>query len=124
MKRLLSCRRVVPVLLCALLTGPFFTTGCTSVTGDEPPIADSTFARVLVELHLLDGRRQQGLALPTAVEDTVFAHYGVTRTAVEHTLKHYSTHPKSFAALYNAVLDTLRAIEQHLPAPPSSKSSP
>lgn len=123
MSRFLSCRLLVPLFLCALSGGIVFTGGCSAVTSEEPRIADSTFARVLVELHLLNGQRQQGIDLPDAVDDTVLARYGVTQADFEQTLTHYSTHPSAFAALYNAVLDTLRAIEQDLPKPPSAESS-
>lgn len=117
------CRLLVPLFLCVLVGGILFTGGCSSVTSEEPRIADSTFARILVELHLLDGRRQRVSDLSTAAEDTVLSHYGVTRTDFEQTLTYYSTHPKSFSALYNAVLDTLRAIEQQLPDPSPASSS-
>jgi len=118
-----SGRTVLPLLLCVLVGGGLFSPGCSSVTNDPPPVADSTFARILVELHLLEGRRQQDLGLPEAVDDTVLARYEVTPEDFERTLTHYSTHPSAFAALYNAVLDTLRAIEQDLPDPPSAESS-
>lgn len=123
MRGFLSYRLLVPVLICVLLGGPLLTTGCSAVESEDPPVADSTFARVLVEFHLLDGQRQHTAALPAAIEDTVLARYGVARADFEKTLTYYSTHPKDFSALYNAVLDTLRAIEQDLPEPPSSDSS-
>jgi len=118
-----SGRTLLPLLLGMLFVGALLSSGCSAVTNDPPPVADSTFARVLVELHLLDAQRRQGIVLPEAVDDTVFARYGVTREDFEQTLTHYSTHPSAFATLYNSVLDTLRAIEQDLPKPPSAESS-
>jgi hypothetical protein len=123
MRRFRSPRLLVPLLICVLLGSPVLTAGCSAIVTEDPPVADSTFARVLVELHLLDGRRRQGMTLPKAAEDTVLAHYGVTRTDFERTLEHYSSHPKAFTTLYNAVLDSLRAIEQDLPPAPSSAAT-
>ncbi|PSQ95883.1 MAG: hypothetical protein BRD55_09680 [Bacteroidetes bacterium SW_9_63_38] len=118
------CRLLAPILLCAVLGGgALLGTGCSVLSSEEPPVADTTFTRILIELHLLNGQRRQAIGLPPAAADTVLVNYGVSRTEFERTLEHYSTHPKAFSSIYDAVVDTLRSIEERLPEPSSRSSS-
>lgn len=88
--------------------------GCSSVSSGDPPVADSTFSAVLVDLHLIAARAQHRETLRPGLRDSVFTHHGVRRNEFEATLEYYTNRPDSFEALYNGVLDTLNAIEGNL----------
>jgi hypothetical protein len=103
-------------LLCGALLGG---AGCSAVTSEEPPLADSTFTRVLVDLHMATARGGQFSTFPTTVTDSVFAHHNVRREAVTATLQYYSRRPEAFDALYNGVIDTLNALQSRSLSRPS-----
>lgn len=83
---------------------------CSSFTPEEPPVADSTFIQVFTELHLAAARVQayEDTSL-TALHDSIFAHYGVSRTRFEQALKYYSKHPSAYVSIYNTMQDSLDA---------------
>jgi len=107
-------RAVAPLCLCLLIGGSALLSACSLFSAGDPPLPDSTTARVLVELHLLEGQHRRGLVPDGRARDSIFAHYGTDRATFERTLDYYSAHPKSFATLYTGVVDTLRAIEKEL----------
>jgi hypothetical protein len=89
--------------------------GCTSSSPDSPPLADSTFARVLVDVHLAQtrhGTHANQSAAPPPPRDSIFAHHGIRATAFEATLRHYSRRPEALARIYQSVIDTLTARRQ------------
>lgn len=100
-------RRIL--LLCLL--GPGLLAGCSAVSSDSAPLPDSTFTRVLTELHLTAARRSIDAPYPSNLRDSVFARYRVRPAEFDASLKYYSRHPKAFKALYQSVLDTLRSVE-------------
>ena len=90
-------------------------TGCTGVSSAPPPLADSTFARVLTDLHLAQSRHRtlaNQLDAPPPPRDSIFAHHSIRATAFEATLRHYSRHPGALAGIYQSVIDTLTARQQ------------
>ena len=116
-----------PLLLCALLGLPGLV-GCSVVSPGSPPLPDSTFSRLLVEMHLLSMRAERKDGLPPSMRDSVFQHYGVEREDFRATLRYYSRRPVRLDALYDGVVDTLSAIEQRSryrgTAPPGAGPSP
>ena len=89
--------------------------GCTGFSSAPPPLADSTFARVLVDLHLAQNRHRTHAnqsAAPPPPRDSIFAHHSIRATAFEATLRHYSRHPEALAGIYQSVIDTLTARQQ------------
>ena len=101
---------VLPALLSLLLLSPLVGTGCSSITGEDPPLADTTFAQVLTDLHMTTARSSEFTRLPPAVTDSVLHFHGVRREDFDATLRYYTRHPDAFASLYNAVIDTLSAL--------------
>jgi hypothetical protein len=101
---------VFPALFCLLVTAFLFSTACSPLTSDSPPLPDSTFTRVLVDVHFLSARQNRAAPLPPDLRDSLLAHHGVQREDVQATLRYYTRHPDDFANLYNAVIDTLKAI--------------
>lgn len=83
---------------------------CSSFAPEEPPVADSTFIEVLAELHLATARVQiyEDTTL-TALQDSIFARYEVSRDRFEQTLTYYSEHPGAYQTLYEAMQDSLDA---------------
>lgn len=97
--------------------------GCSQFSSDPKPLPDSTFTRLLTELHLAGARERADAPYPRGLRDSIFARYGVRRTAFEATLKYYSHRPEAFEALYQPVLDTLMAL-QHAQRSPSTPTIP
>jgi len=112
--------------LCLLLAGPGLS-GCSSGSADTPPLPDSTFSRVLVEMHLLTARATLDEDLPAGAPDSLLQQYGLEREEVEAALRYYSRRPARLDAIYNAVIDTLGALEQRTryrsTAPPDASPS-
>lgn len=98
-------------------------TGCSQASQDAP-VADSTLVDVLVELHLLEGRRYvlgDSARVPSA--DSIYARYEVTEGAVEDRLADLRTRPDSFETLYGNVLDRLARERSELTAPDTAAPS-
>lgn len=116
-----------PLLLCLLLSIPGLS-GCSVVSSESSRLPDSTFSRLLVEMHLLAMRAERKEGLPPSMRDSVFQHYGVEREDFRATLRYYSRRPTRLEALYDGVVDTLSALEQRSryrgTAPPGAGSSP
>lgn len=111
---------VFPTLLCFLVSGSYLLGGC-SLASKDPPLPDSTFSRVLVDIHLLSARKNRPAALPPGLEDSLFTHHGVQREDFRATLQYYTRRPGAFKSLYNTVVDTLKAIRtrrQYAPSTP------
>jgi hypothetical protein len=102
---------LAPLLLCALVGLPALS-ACSSVSSSSPPLPDSTFSRLLVEMHLLSARADRDGALPAGIQDSILRRYEVPRAAFDATLRHYSRRPARLDALYDGVVDTLNALEQ------------
>lgn len=112
-------RALGPALLC-LLVGGSLSLGACSLTSDAPPLPDSTFSRVLVDLHLLSARKNQPAPLPQGLNDSLLAHHGIEREEFNATLRYYTHRPDVFASLYNGVIDTLKAISNRRRYEPTS----
>jgi hypothetical protein len=86
--------------------------GCSRFSSDPRPVPDSTFTRLLTELHLAAARRDLDAPYPPDLRDSVLARYGVRKAAFDTTLQYYSRRPEAFKALYQSVIDTLRALQR------------
>lgn len=118
--RLLSpsaCRAGWSLLVAAL--GVCLLAGCSRFSSDPRPVPDSTFTRLLTELHLAAARRDLDAPYPPGLRDSVLAQYGVRKAAFDTTLQYYSRRPEAFKALYQSVIDTLQALQRG-PGVPSS----
>lgn len=121
---MLSSLRETPLFFVFLLFILFAGVGCSDWIGENPPLADSTFTRVLVDLHMTTARGGQFTKLPPAPTDSVLAVHEVRREDFDATLRYYTQHPDAFATLYDAVIDTLRALRTRplrLPADSSTR---
>lgn len=116
------CRRSPSYWLGALLAGAVFLGGCSSFSPEEPPVADSTFVRVLTEFHLVAAREQinQDSSL-VGVRDSILKTYGVTQAELEAAMDYYDERPAAYELLYGAVLDSLNAYQSELRRPPGSQ---
>lgn len=117
---------VTGLLAAFLMAGALLgTSGCSLVTSEEPPLADSTFTRVLVDLHLTAVRADQFTRLPPAATDSVFAFHDVQPETFDATLRYYSRHPEDFGSLYDTVIDTLNSLRnRNWEASPDSSARP
>ncbi len=110
---------LLPALLC-LLVGSSLLFGACSVASQDPPLSDSTFSRILVDIHLLSARKARPASLPAGLYDSLLTHQGVQREDFRATLQYYTRHPDAFSSLYNNVIDTLKAITSRRRYGPSS----
>lgn len=103
--------RTIPLLLSCggMLLGLFILVGCSSFSKEAPPVPDSTFSRVLMEMHLREARATREPPLPPGIRDSILARYDLQPDEYEATLEHYSRHPQAFEDLYQKVIDSLRA---------------
>jgi hypothetical protein len=84
--------------------------GCSTISEEKPPLPDSTFTRVLVDLHMTRARGKRFTRRPPGATDSVFAHHGVHAEAFDATLRYYTRRPDAFSSLYEAVVDSLNAL--------------
>lgn len=96
----------------AALLGLGILAGCSGFSSDEKPLPDSTFARILTEIHLADARDAIETPAPPALRDSIFARYNVDSSAFDATLDYYSRHPKAFETLYGSVIDSLQSLQR------------
>jgi hypothetical protein len=104
-------RVLAPLVLCALVALPPLS-GCSSFSSSSPRLPDSTFSRLLVEMHLVSARASREAALPAGIQDSILRRYSVTPEAFDATLRYYSRRPARLDALYDGVVDTLNVLEQ------------
>lgn len=112
------------LLFCILVGLPAGLSACSPLTTGDPPLADSTFARVLVDLHLTTAQGDRFSTLPPSVEDSVLRYHGIQKKDFDATLEYYSHHPGPFKSLYNGVIDTLNALQNRYRESPSSDAMP
>jgi len=116
---------IYPAFLCLVLGVSVLFPACSLVERNDPPLADTTFARVLVDLHLTAARADRpAREVPPVVHDSLFAHHGIEREAFRTTLRHYVRRPEAFSSLYSAVIDTLSALQSRSWNRLSSSSAP
>lgn len=113
-------QRPTRILLSVLLLGPLLLAGCSTFPSGGAPLADSTFSKVLVDLHLVTARTNHHGTRSPGLRDSVFAQHDVRRSEFEATLQYYSERPDAFESLYKGVLDTLNAVESNLRQGPRS----
>jgi len=117
-----SPKRVVFPLLLSVLIGAAALSGCSGLFSDEPPLPDSTFTRVLVDLHLTTARGKRFSKTPEGIRDSLFLHHGIQHEDFDATLQYYTNNPQEFKSLYDAVIDTLNSLQNRYPT--GSSSSP
>lgn len=108
--------------LIGLLLGGLLLVGCSSFSSDPPPVPDSTLTRVLVEMHLMDARKDMHPPLPVGARDSILARHDLPPKKFEAALEHYTQRPDAFTSLYQSVIDSLRAIQT--PTPNDQAASP
>jgi hypothetical protein len=109
------------LLLTACLCTALLTGGCSGFTEPPPPMADSTLAVVLVDLHLAKARAEhEGTRI---ARDSVLRHHGVRPPVFEETLDYYVRHPNAYATIYERVIDSLRSLQSGLRMPSSRQGA-
>lgn len=107
-------------VLYGILMGLFILAGCSSFSNEEPPVSDSTFTRVLTEIHLMEARSNREPPLPPGIRDSILARYDLQPEEYKATLEHYSRHPQAFENLYQGVIDSLQATRNRLREAPQT----
>lgn len=99
--------------------------GCSGFSSEKAPLPDSTFAQVLTEIHLAEGRYSTDAPYPSGLRDSILARYDVRPSEFDATLHYYTHRPRAFRTLYQSVIDTLQALEfskRRLAVPDSLRS--
>lgn len=99
-----------------LVLGLALVAGCARFSSDPQRLPDSTFARVLTELHVVAARHDLDAPVPPSLRDSVFTHYGVSAADFDSTMRHYTRRPQSFKELYQPIIDTLQALQYRRPS--------
>ena len=99
-------------------------TGCSGFSPGDDRLPDSTFTRVLTELHMASSRQSRDVSTPPGLRDSIFARYSVDPPEFEATLRHYTRHPAQFEAVYKTVIDTLQALRRPTRSRSGSQSVP
>lgn len=95
------------IVLCSLALGMW---SCSPEASERkaPPIEDSVFVDVLVDLHLADARREVE-PTPPGLRDTVLATHGLDEAQLQEVVDYYARNPEAYARVYEQVLDRLHA---------------
>lgn len=94
--------RVLPALL-------FLLASCTPVPQAEPPISDSLFVEVLIDLHLASARAAHLPDWPAETREALLARHGLDSATLDHAFRYYSEHPDAYLQRYTELLDRLSA---------------
>ncbi len=81
----------------------------------RPPLSDSTFVSVMVDLHLVDADLALGStpgaeglpAVPSTARDSVLTAHGATTAEFEETITWWAARPEQFLKLYENVLEQI-----------------
>lgn len=94
---------LVTLFLVALLP----LSGCSSISEPGPAVSDSVYVEVLVDLHLLQARFDEGVPFDSTLRPVVLRNHGVTEEDLDQTTLFYSDHQEEFLTLYNRVIDRI-----------------
>ncbi len=73
-----------------------------------------TLGSVILDLHLLEARRELVADAHPDLRDSILAVHGVTHAQFEAAIRYYADRPEEYLALYNQVIDSLSAEEAAL----------
>lgn len=99
----------LPLVL--VVAGLILTAGCARFSSEPTRLPDSTFARVLTELHIVAARQDLDAPVPQGLRDSVFTQYGVSAADFDSTIRYYTRRPQDFKELYQPIIDTLQALQ-------------
>jgi len=75
---------------------------------------EDTLVSVVVDLHLLEARREVVGDTHPALRDSILAAYGVTHQDLNDAIRWYTDRPDDYIAVYNRIIDSLSAEEAEL----------
>lgn len=97
--------RVALAAVLAVLLGT--AAACSSLAEDVPPVDDSVFVEVLIDLHLAEARDRLAAGRPALPRDSLLARHGIEPATYRAALAYYAERPDAFHELYGRVLDRL-----------------
>ncbi len=111
-----ACR--VPSLALVLLVLPALTACSGNASTDRPPLPDSVFTAILVDLHLVDADLALGDTADRVpnmsdggpvggARDSVLASHGATTAEFDDTVTWWAERPEEFLTLYEDVLEKI-----------------
>jgi hypothetical protein len=96
---------VATVLLCGGLL--IASAGCSD---EQPPLNRDTMRTVLVDLHIAEARLSTPGLDTRLPRDSILARHGVAPARFDSARAYYTRHPDAYHALYEEVVDSLRAV--------------
>ena len=93
------------VLLCGGLL--IASAGCSD---EQPPLDRDTMRAVLVDLHIAEARLSMPDVDTRLPRDSIMAQHGVAPARFDSAQAYYARHPDAYHALYEEVVDSLRAV--------------
>ncbi len=100
---------LMPLLLLAVQ-------GCGFVANDRPPVTDSLYAEVLIDLHLAATMAKRGETPPFSA-DSILALHGIDSVAYQQAALYYGRHPEEAADVYGRAMDRLSTLTGRMSAP-------
>ncbi len=73
------------------------------------PMDEPTLVSLIVDLHLLEARRELVADAHPTLRDSVLAVHGVSHDEFQDAILYYSDRPDDYVSLYNRVIDSLSA---------------
>lgn len=93
---------------------PLLTSCSDGSSRERPPIDDSVFVSVMVDLHLVDANlaleaanTDQELPAAFTARDSVLNAHGTTRAEFEETVTWWASRPEDFLTLYEDVIERI-----------------
>ena len=78
------------------------------------PLSEEQLVSVVVDLHLLEARRELVSDAHPHLRDSILAVHGITHDRLEAAIEYYAERPDEYVSLYNQVIDSLSAEEAQL----------
>ena len=78
------------------------------------PIDEQTLVSVIVDLHILEARRELVADTHETLRDSILAAHGMTSDDLYEAIRYYTDRPDEYVSIYNRVIDSLSAEEAEL----------
>jgi hypothetical protein len=107
----MASRSAATLLVAGALATTLAASGCSGVA---PPVHEETLIAVIVDLHLLEARRELVADAHPALRDSVLGAHGVTHEELQDAIRYFTDRPDEYVSIYNRVIDSLTAEEADL----------
>lgn len=75
------------------------------------PMTEKELVAVIVDLHVLEARRELIADAHPALRDSILDSHGITHDRLRAAIEYYADRPDEYVSIYNQVIDSLSAEE-------------